>query len=106
MVRARGVGRTRWWTHAVEVEGARRAPLPGAYFITLVTYQRACLFGEIVDGVVRLSPIGIVIDTEWRQMGSRFPNIRFDAFVVMPNHLHGIILIDPAVGATHPLPGQ
>ena len=74
---------------------------PGAYFVTLCTSQRDCLFGKVVNGVVRLNPLGKIVEEEWERLGRQFPNIRLDAFVVMPNHVHGIIVID--VGATQQL---
>jgi putative transposase len=79
---------------------------PGAYFVTLCTWQRASLFGEIVNGNLRLSPIGRIVTIEWERLVYHFANIHLDAFVVMPNHLHGIItIIDPVrVGATQSLP--
>jgi putative transposase len=77
---------------------------PGAYFVTLCTWNRECLFGEVVDGVVRLYPLGRMVEAEWKRLPRQFPNIRLDAFVVMPNHLHGIIVIsESGVRATHPL---
>jgi hypothetical protein len=89
---------------------------PGAYFVTLVTRQRDCLFGEIVHGMMQLNPIGKIIQSEWQRLPRHFHNIKLDAFMVMPNHLHGAIVIDP-VGATrqpkygipdnnHPLPDR
>jgi putative transposase len=72
----------------------------GAYFVTICTAQRACLFGEIVDGVMRMSPLGKIVNVEWQNLPRHFPNIRLDAFVIMPNHIHGVIMID--VRAPHP----
>jgi putative transposase len=74
---------------------------PGAYFITLCTQDRFCLFGEVVDGEMRLNDPGRLVRTEWEMLPRRFPNVELDAFVVMPNHLHGIIVIIDAnrVGA-------
>jgi REP element-mobilizing transposase RayT len=72
---------------------------PGAYFITQVTWQRDCLFGEIIDGVMQLNSTGKIIQSEWQRLAFHFHNIKLDAFMVMPNHLHGTIVIDP-VGAT------
>jgi putative transposase len=63
----------------------------GAYFITICAYQRECLFGDIVDGVVNLNQIGLGIQNHWQDLPNRFPYMDLDAFVVMPNHLHGII---------------
>jgi len=73
---------------------------PGAYFVTIAAWQRECLFGEIVDGVVLLNTAGNIIHTEWLNLPHHFPDIRLEAFMVMPNHFHGIIVIDPIVGAT------
>ena len=73
----------------------------GAYFITLVTHNRAGLFGEIVGGDMRLNTAGEMVQEEWRRLGQRFPNIHLGAFVVMPNHIHAIITIrSMPVGAT------
>jgi len=72
---------------------------PGAYFITLCTQWREALFGEIVNGEMRLSAAGRVAAAEWRRLGRQFPGIRVGAFVVMPNHVHGILVIED-VGAT------
>jgi putative transposase len=78
---------------------------PGAYFVTLVTWHRQALFGEVVGGSVRLSALGRIVEEEWKALPRHFPNIRLDAFVVMPNHIHGIIVItDTAVGATRTAP--
>ena len=67
---------------------------PGMYFVTICAANRTCLFGEVIDGVVRHAAAGNVIATVWRAMPSRFPEIMLDSFVVMPNHFHGLIGID------------
>ena len=77
--------------------------LPGAYFVTVVVQDRLCLFGDIVDGEMRLNAAGDSMRQAWLRMPDQFPSIDIDAFVVMPNHLHGIIVINDAetpVGAT------
>ena len=66
---------------------------PGAYFVTMVTYQREDLFGEIMEGEMRLNWTGKQVKREWGRLARRFPNIELDEFIVMPNHVHGIILI-------------
>ncbi|MEW5872045.1 MAG: transposase [Chloroflexota bacterium] len=76
----------------------------GAYFITLVTQGRARLFGEIVDNAMRLNRAGRIVEQEWRRLAMRFPNLRLDAFVIMPNHVHGIIVIVDPTGATRCAP--
>jgi REP element-mobilizing transposase RayT len=67
----------------------------GAYFVTIVTRNRLCLFGDISDGEMVLSDTGRIAKASWVGLSSRFPTVSLDSFVVMPNHIHGII----AVGA-------
>ena len=64
---------------------------PGAYFITICTHDRAGLFGEIVDGEMRLNDCGRVAEQCWLDIPSHFPHAELDAFVIMPNHVHGIL---------------
>lgn len=71
---------------------------PGAYFVTIVTQDRACLFGDVVDGQMRLNDAGHMVKRWWDELNRKFPHVQTDAFVVMPNHVHGIIVIEP-VGA-------
>ena len=78
--------------HSIRLKGYDYAA-PGAYFVTIVTHQRACLFGEIVGGEMRLNDIGRIADNCWRAIPDHFPNVELDTHVVMPNHLHGIIVI-------------
>ncbi len=75
---------------------------PGAYFVTLCTQGRAHLFGEVVDGEMRLNEAGLVAEQCWRAIPDHFPHTVLDAYVVMPNHLHGIVWI--VVGARHAVP--
>jgi REP element-mobilizing transposase RayT len=70
--------------------------LPGAYFVTLISYGRMCLFGEIKDGELRQSDIGKLVYDCWLGITDHFDNTKLDEYVIMPNHLHGIIIIlDP-----------
>jgi REP element-mobilizing transposase RayT len=72
----------------------------GAYFVTLVTRERGCILGEIELGDLRTSPIGKIAIEEWAKTAEIRPNVEVDAFIVMPNHLHGILFISgPTVGA-------
>jgi len=66
---------------------------PGAYFITIVTHNRQCSFGNIVDGEMMLNEFGELVKNEWLKTGNIRRNIIIDAFVVMPNHLHGILIV-------------
>src|SRR5688572_26360046 len=65
----------------------------GAYYVTIVTYERECLFGEIIDNEMYLSTYGAIVQKWWNEILIHFPNIDLGAFVVMPNHIHGIIVI-------------
>jgi REP element-mobilizing transposase RayT len=66
---------------------------PGAYFVTICTYNRMCLFGEVVDGQMRLNELGRLVESTWQDLPNHVTNIELDAFVVMPNHVHAIIII-------------
>ncbi|MEW6262355.1 MAG: transposase [Thermodesulfobacteriota bacterium] len=66
---------------------------PGAYFVTVCTQDRHCLFGEIEDGEMRLNKVGQIVRDEWIQTGRLRPSVELDVFVVMPNHFHGILLL-------------
>ncbi|HOX47124.1 MAG TPA: hypothetical protein PK668_26255 [Myxococcota bacterium] len=68
----------------------------GAYFVTVCAKDRENLFGEVVDGAMRLNQIGRIVDDEWRLSATLRDEIEMDDWVVMPNHLHGIVLIDPS----------
>ena len=83
----------------------------GAYFVTVCTQDRACLFGAIVDGEMRPNDAGAMVRTVWDGLPTHYPGVERDAFVVMPNHVHGIIALtggeaegDNAVGARSPRP--
>jgi putative transposase len=68
---------------------------PGFYFITIVTKNRECLFGEIADGEMRLNEFGMIARAEWLKTAEIRHEIALDEFVIMPNHIHGIIHILP-----------
>jgi REP element-mobilizing transposase RayT len=72
----------------------------GAYYVTIVTWHRECLFGEVVDGEMVLNDVGKIIQWEWMEIPKRFPYILLGAFIVMPNHFHGILFFHEIVGAT------
>ncbi|WP_221251714.1 transposase [Desulfuromonas versatilis] len=68
----------------------------GAYFVTICAHSRECLFGEIVDGGMRLNDAGLIARQCWIEIPVHFPQVKLDEFVVMPNHIHGILVItDP-----------
>lgn len=65
----------------------------GAYFVTIYTHGRECLFGEIIDGGMQVNDAGRMAEKVWLELPGRFPDVVLDAFVVMPNHFHGILFI-------------
>ncbi|NJK66943.1 MAG: transposase [Microcoleus sp. SU_5_3] len=75
---------------------------PGAYFITICSWQRECLFGEVIDGTMQLSTYGKTVLFNWSILPKRYPNVALDNFIVMPNHVHGIIVLkgSPAINYT------
>jgi putative transposase len=71
---------------------------PGAYFVTLLSHGRACFFGEIKEGIFRQSDIGKLVNDCWLRIPNHFYDIGLDEYVLMPNHLHGIIFIHESLG--------
>jgi hypothetical protein len=65
----------------------------GAYFVTVCVQNRACLFGEIDDGVMCLNDAGKMVERWWLELKMKFAAIEIDTFTIMPNHFHGIIMI-------------
>ena len=73
----------------------------GAYFITICSYKKESLFGKINDFSMKLNDFGKIVQSCWDQISGKYKNIDLGDFVIMPNHIHGIILI---VGAIHESP--
>ncbi len=73
----------------------------GAYFVTICTQHRTCLFGDVLDRAMRLNALGHTVQAVWDALPIHYPHVYLDAFVVMPNHVHGIIALldESAVGA-------
>ena len=66
---------------------------PGAYFVTLCTQGRACVFGNIMDAILHRTDAGGMIETAWRELPAFYPGVNIDEFVIMPNHVHGIVVL-------------
>jgi len=78
----------------------------GWYFVTICTQNRECLFGDIVNNKIILNQNGLLINENWKQLINKF-SIELDEFVIMPNHVHGIIVIKQnIVGVSFMKPDQ
>jgi len=66
---------------------------PGAYFVTICTHDRRCLFGRIVDGEMKLNRFGSAVEACWHSLTQHYFHIDLDSFVVMPNHIRGIVCL-------------
>ncbi len=66
---------------------------PGCYFVTICVINRKLLLGRVADNTVELSAAGRIVDQVWSELRSLYPNMDTDSFVVMPHHVHGIIVL-------------
>ncbi|MGB2896498.1 MAG: hypothetical protein WBB65_10105, partial [Anaerolineales bacterium] len=73
----------------------------GAYFVTICTLGRECLFGDVRGGKMALNELGEIVAESWQWLGRRHEHVEMDEWVVMPNHLHGIIEIIDCKGGSH-----
>lgn len=69
---------------------------PGAYFVTVCTHHRKCLFGAIVDQEMRLNALGRIVERSWFDLRNHYERTELENFVVMPNHVHGILVLKPS----------
>jgi putative transposase len=79
---------------------------PGTYFVTIVTQGRRHLFGEVADGKILLNDAGQMVNDVWMDLPKHYPGVELDAFVIMPNHIHGIIILVGAGPRACPDTGQ
>jgi REP element-mobilizing transposase RayT len=77
----------------------------GAYFMTVCAWKKENMFGEISEGKVSYSDAGEIISDVWHKLPDRFASIELDEFVIMPNHVHGILILNVPVGVGLALPG-
>lgn len=75
--------RATWWDYGKAA----------AYYITICTHNRENYFGDIIDGKMVLSPIGKIADSLWYEIKNHAKNVSLNEFVIMPNHIHGILVI-------------
>ena len=65
----------------------------GAYYVTVCTRSKKHLFGKIIGKEMQLNAAGKMIESAWRELPGRFPNIDLDEFIIMPNHIHAVFVI-------------
>src|SRR6476469_590799 len=66
----------------------------GAYAVTICCHNRRMAFGKVEDGAVRLHPFGVIARDCWLAIPAHFPNVDLDEFIIMPNHVHGILFLE------------
>ncbi len=76
--------RAQWWNYGWNA----------AYFITICTANRECLLGNVSDGKMQLSRAGVIADICWHEIKNHAHNIELGEFVIMPNHIHGILILN------------
>ena len=76
---------------------------PGTYFVSICVQHRKCLFGTITDGKMQLNEIGQIVVGCWNRIPQHFSSVELAEYVIMPNHMHGIVVLD-IVGARSPRP--
>ena len=70
---------------------------PGLYFITVCTWERKWMLGDIVNGEMSLNIAGSIAQSLWSALPERFPHVELDQYIIMPNHMHGIVaLVKPS----------
>jgi putative transposase len=77
---------------------------PGGYFITICTKNRSCLFGAVESDRVILNQYGEIIQISWLALPEHYHNVQLDIFVIMPNHIHGIIFLTDVGAGLKPAP--
>jgi putative transposase len=78
----------------------------GAYYIIVCTRDRESLFGNVLDGQMHLNDAGQIIQAAWNGLPQFYEGIELDVFIIMPNHVHGVIVLRAGVGAIHESPLQ
>jgi putative transposase len=77
---------------------------PGGYFITICTKERECLFGEIENDQMKVNNYGQIVQLSWLDLPQHYSNVQLDSFVIMPNHIHGIIFLEDVGAGLKPAP--
>ena len=77
---------------------------PNWYYITICTKDKKCVFGKVRNGKLVLNKFGMLAKDEWIRTKEIRPNIKLDYYIIMPNHIHGIIIIESSRGVMHYAP--
>jgi REP element-mobilizing transposase RayT len=78
----------------------------GAYFVTICSWNRECIFGEISNRGTCFNEIGLIVDETWSWLGKQYPYLELMEHVIMPNHFHGLIIIDNWKGGSRTAPTE
>lgn len=78
--------------HSIRLKGYDYSQ-EGSYFVTICTQNRECLFGNVVNGKVRMNDPGEMIVRTWEDLPQKYSGVEIDQFIVMPNHIHAIIVL-------------
>ncbi|MCG8608579.1 hypothetical protein MJD09_26785 [bacterium] len=99
-------GKTIFFSLRTAVDSARGFDYArsGAYFVTICAKERECLFGEVVGSEMVLNGFGELAKAEWLQTSQIRPDVVIDDFIIMPNHLHGILFPRSGRGSVHRAP--
>ncbi len=76
----------------------------GGYFVTICTHEKKCIFGSILGEKMHSNEYGSIVSEVWNSIPNHFDNVELDQFVVMPNHVHGIIFINKSIETRHAMP--
>jgi putative transposase len=66
----------------------------GAYFVTICSWNKQSVFGQVEEDTIRLNDLGLFVESCWREIPEHFANAEMDEFIIMPNHIHGIIVLE------------
>ncbi len=72
----------------------------GAYYVTIVAYERECLFGQVINGEMQLNQSGQIVQRAWFDLPNHYPHVELDSFCIMPNHVHAVIMLNDGRGGS------
>ena len=80
------------WRKSIRLKGFDYSQ-PGYYFVTICTHKKNCILGRVIDNSMVLNDLGLVVNNHWQWLGKYYDYVEIDKYVIMPNHMHGIIII-------------